>query len=314
MKKVRDWFLDVLKGITIGFAAMIPGVSGGTMAVLTKCYDKLVGSVSTLFKNFVKSFLILLPLGIGVVIGAATGFIALRVALNSILFTIVSIFFGLILGSVPSIAKEVKGEKVQPKHIVAFAIAFVFVVGIALASFLISLGTGYSVESLFVEPKWWLFLVMIPLGFIGSVALVAPGISGSMILLILGFYQPLFDTIHAVLHFENVGQNIGLLACFIVGLIAGFFFVSKLMKMLLEKHRTITYWVILGFIIGSLPSLYLNAEIYVGKVDEYVGIGNQLIEIPFGIVLLIGAAVGTFFILRYVDTKDNDNAEVEKSE
>lgn len=311
MKKFWNWIIDILKGITIGFAAMIPGVSGGTMAVLTKCYDKLVTNVSNIFKTFVKSFLILLPLGIGVLAGVAIGYFSLRLAFQYILFIIVSLFFGLILGSIPDIAKEVKGTPVKPSFIITFSVAFLVVFGLALAAFLINLGTGYEVDELFVNPQWYLYVIMIPLGIIASVALVAPGISGSMLLLVLGFYQPLLNTIHEAVHFNNFGQNIGLLACFLVGVIVGFFLVSKLMKFLLEKHRVITFYGILGFIIGSLPALYLNNDIWFGEEGGYVGITNQLWEIPVGIVLLIGAAIGTFFLLRYVSKRNEMKKEEE---
>ena len=313
MKKVWNWFIDVFKGIAIGFAAMIPGVSGGTMAILTKCYDKLINNVASLFKTFVKSFLILLPLGVGVLLGVALGYFSLRLAFQYILFIIVSLFFGLILGSIPDIAKEVKGEKAKPSYIITFVIAFLVVFGIALAAFLISLGTGYEVDELFINPQWYLYVIMLPLGMLASIALVAPGISGSMLLLVLGFYQPLLNTIHEAVHFNNFGQNVGLLACFLVGIIVGFFLISKLMKFLLEKHRIITFYGILGFIIGSLPALYLNNDIWFGEEGGYVGIANHIWEFPVGIVILIGAAVGTFFLLRYVSKRREEKVEEENA-
>lgn len=313
MKKFLNWLLDVARGIAIGISAIIPGVSGGTMAVLTKCYDKLIGAVSTLFKYFIKSFLILLPLGIGILIGVAAGYLGIRLAFSYILFSIVALFFGLILGSIPSISKEVRGESIKKSYIITFAIAFIFVLGIALASFLINLNSGYSVATLFVDPKWYLYVLMVPVGVIGSFALVTPGISGSMLLLVIGFYKPILDTIHSLVHGENLVQNAGLLACFIVGIILGFFFISKLMKYLLDKHRVITFYAILGFIIGSLPALFLNVDIWLGSTTDgvtYAGILANPIELALGIPLLVVGALATYFILRLVDNKkDNDSCQ-----
>ena len=307
MKKFVNWLIDVLRGAAIGIACIIPGVSGGTMAVLTKCYDKLIGAVSTLFKNFIKSFLILLPLGIGIIIGVAVGYLGVRLAFSYILFSIVALFFGLILGSIPSISKEVRGEPIKKSYIITFIISLVFVLGIALASFLINLNAGYSVASLFVDPKWYLYVLMIPVGVIGSFALVTPGISGSMLLLVIGFYKPILDTIHSLVHGENIFQNAGLLACFIVGIILGFFFISKLMKYLLEKHRVITFYAILGFIIGSLPALFLNVDLWLGDGVSYAGIIANPIELTIGIPLLIIGAVATYFVLKIADKKEENN-------
>ena len=93
MKKFLNWLYDVLRGVAIGISCIIPGVSGGTMAILTRCYDKLIGAVSNLFKEFVKSLLILLPLGIGILVGVAVGYVGVRAAFNYILFSIVALFF-----------------------------------------------------------------------------------------------------------------------------------------------------------------------------------------------------------------------------
>lgn len=304
MKKFVNWLIDVARGAAIGIACIIPGVSGGTMAVLTKCYDKLIGAISTLFKNFVKSFLILLPLGVGIIIGVAVGYLGVRAAFTYILFSIVALFFGLILGSVPSISEEVRGKPVKKSYIITFVISLVFVLGIALTSFLINLNAGYSVANLFADPKWYLYVLMIPVGVIGSFALVTPGISGSMLLLVIGFYKPILDTIHDLVHGGNIGSNIGLLACFIVGIILGFFFISKLMKYLLDKHRVITFYAILGFIIGSLPALFLNVDIWYGNADGYAGIISNPVELALGIPLLIAGALVTYFVLRLLDKKE----------
>ena len=298
MKKVLTFFLDFLKGIGIGISCIIPGVSGGTFALLTNCYDKLVNSVSTIFKTFLRSFLILLPIGLGLLVGVVLGYFGISKAFDYILFTIIALFAGLILGSIPSLFGEVKKEKLQPSYLLALLLAFIFVVGIGIISFIISTQyPDYSIASMFENPEWYLYVLMFPVGIIASFALVTPGVSGSMLILVLGFYQPILDTIHNLIHFVNPLSNFFLLFIFGIGVLVGFFFMSKLMKYLLDKHRTITYYAIIGFVMGSLISIFLNPEIYYGS-ETYLGLIKNPIELAWAIPLFIVGALGSFFLIK----------------
>ncbi len=308
MKKVGHFFLSILKGIGIGISCIIPGVSGGSFALLTNCYDEIVGAVSNIFKNFLKSFLVLLPIAIGVILGAVLGLFGIAKAFEYILFSIIALFAGLILGSVPSLVSEVKKERINPTYALAFILAFVFVVAIGIISFVIEIEyPTYSVDYLFENPKWYLYLIMIPVGAIASFALVAPGISGSMILLVLGFYDPILDTIKNFVKFEHPLQNFFLLLSFTVGVVVGGFFIAKLMKYLLEKHRTITYYTIIGFVSGSLISIFLNVDIYFGD-GTYAGLCANPKELLLGIPLLIAGAVASFFLIKLMRKHTSKNA------
>ena len=308
MKKVLSWFLDLLKGFGIGIACIIPGVSGGTFALLVNCYDKLISSISDLFKNFVKNFLILLPIGIGILIGILVGYIGISRAFDYILFTIICLFAGLILGSVPSLVDEVSHEPFSPTNLLVGILAFIFVVAIAIISFIIKVKyPDYSISTLFDKGSVVLYFLMIPVGVIGSFALVTPGISGSMLLLVLGFYEPLLDTIHDLFHFVNPLQNVFIILSFAVGVIIGFFLMSKLMKYLLTKHRTLTYYAIIGFVMGSLLAIFVNPDIYLGK-GVYLGIIQNPIELAIGIPLFIVGAVGSYILIRLARKRGKVNA------
>ena len=298
MKKVGRFFLDIAKGIGMGVSAIIPGVSGGTFAVALNCYDEVIIAIANIFKQFGKSFLILLPYAIGVVIGGALGFFGVSQALAYIMFSIIALFAGLILGSIPNLVNEVRKEKIKNEYILGFNLSFIFVVAIALIAFVISIEHPHlAVEQLFIEPKWYLYLIMIPVGFIGAFALVAPGISGSMILLVIGFYEPILDMIKNVITQTNLWQNVGLLACFALGVVVGFFIMSKIMKKLLEHHKALTYSIIIGFVLGSLIAIFFNKSIYVGN-DTYIGIINNPKELFLGIPLFILGTLGSYFTIR----------------
>ena len=130
--KFKKFVLDILRGIGIGVAAIIPGVSGGSVAVIFKIYEKLVGAIHNLFKNFVKSFLILLPIVIGIAVGFLSAVIPIKYALEHFMLVIVSLFAGLLIGSVPDMFKYVKDEKPKYYQIIICVISFLFAVVIGI--------------------------------------------------------------------------------------------------------------------------------------------------------------------------------------
>ncbi len=299
MKKVLNWFLDILKGFGIGVSCIIPGVSGGTFALLTNCYDKIVFSIANIFKNFLRSILVLLPLAIGGGFGILFGYLTISRAFTYILFSIIALFAGLILGSIPSLFGEIKTEDRSNLHILLLILSMLFVVAIGAISFIISIEyPHYSVEVLFESPKWYAYLLMIPVGAVSAFALVAPGISGSMIMLVLGFYEPILERIKHILTFDHFLVNFGLMCCFGVGVLIGVALMTKFMKYMLLKHRTLTYSIIIGLVMGSLIAIFLNKDIYFGD-DTYAGLLANPKELLLGIPLFVLGAVGSFFAIHF---------------
>ena len=307
MKKM--WLKTFLAGIGIGVGSAVPGVSGGTVAVIFKVYEKIIWAVSNLFKHFKEAFKILLPTLLGVVIGLIPTMVLMKYALEGFVFGIVSVFAGYIIGSIPSIKKEVNDEKPRPIYI-ALAI-FAALIAITLGVLSVVLKADFSEH--FATPEVWFYFVMIPVGFVASIALVVPGLSGSMILLLLGFYSPLIDstveTMKAVLHgdFSHLGIQVGILGCFFVGVVAGFFVISKIMNYLLSKYHHPTFYSIIGFIIGSVVALFFNFQIYeyyqIWADGKYVFM-PMYIEIPIGIVLL-GLAIFASYKLSKLQEKSS---------
>ena len=301
---VKEWFKTLLAGMGIGVGSAIPGVSGGTIAVILKVYDKLIWAISNLFKEFKKAVIYLLPILLGVVLALIPSIYLLDKALDGFVFGIVSLFAGFIIGSFPSLTDEVKGQPFKKSYIVIIAIAFIIALGLGVGSVLLKA----DATALFVSPKWWVYLVLIPIGIVASCALVVPGVSGSMVLLIIGFYDPLItstvDTVKETFNGNpsNLGTQIGLLACFAIGVIVGFYFISKLMHYLLEKYRTATFYGIIGFIVGSTIALFYNYKIYsyyqVWASGSYIKI-PMVVEIPVGIGLLIVGCVLAYLLVRY---------------
>lgn len=295
MKKyIKEKGLDLIKGLAIGVAFIIPGVSGGTMAVLLNLYDKIINSINNLTKKFFESFKILLPIALGAVLAILICWYPFKLAFEHIMIVMVTLFAGFILGGMPGIFDEVKGVKVKPVHIIAMIISIVFAVGLGVLSVLFEL----NIQSLYDSRPWWLYILVLLAGVISSFALVMPGISGSMILIVLGFYTPTLNLIDNFLAWTDVWASISILATLAVGVVIGVLLASKIIAFFLNRFRTGTFYAIIGIIIGSLIAIYYNYEIY----DYYLTVGVRWWEILIsGIALVIGGAV-SYLIVRYSRT------------
>ncbi len=298
------WLLDFLRGIMIGVAFIIPGFSGGSVAVLLGIYEKLIGAISDIFKSFKKSFLTLLPIGLGMVVGAVALLFPLGWAIEKFPIPTVSLFVGLALGGIPSMTDKIKG-KPRPVHFVSFLIPLIFALSLSF------LPVASDVNLLALNPLGYVILVLV--GAIGSVALVVPGISGSMLLLILGYYNPVVNLVtDHLLMGRDVPKSILVVGCLGVGIVCGFFAISNLMKWLISKYQKGTYIAIIGFIIGSVPA------IYVSTVKEA---GLTLTTLPSSVwywiasflLLVLGILISLFavFYIGKKQTGKNENYNAE---
>ena len=227
------WFLDVLRGAVIGLANVIPGVSGGTMMVSMGIYDKLIYSINNLFKKFKECFKILLPYLVGMALAIVLGAFALKAAFRDYPLPTNTLFIGLILGSLPFILKEMKGEKIGWQGVLAFILLFALVVGLKAVE-----ANNVTKISLNVGTV----LLMVVLGAICSAAMVIPGVSGSMILKTLGYYEPVVtEAIPGLVkgissgNWTAVLQNAGILLPFAIGIVAGIFGIAKLIEIAMKK-------------------------------------------------------------------------------
>ncbi len=256
------WFLDVLRGMVIGLANVIPGVSGGTMMVSMGIYDKLIWSINHLFKKFRECVVILLPYLVGMVAAIALGAVGLKAAFASFPLPTNALFIGLILGSLPFILKEMKGEQIGWQGVLVFLLFFALVVGLKIVE-----KENTAEIRLSVLEIVRLFL----LGAVASATMVIPGVSGSMILKTLGYYEPIVTgAIPALLKglaggdWAAVGHSIGVLLPFGLGIVFGIFGIAKLIAFLMKKWKGRTYCAILGMVAASPVVILMDPAIYEG--------------------------------------------------
>ena len=250
----------ILYGMIIGVANIIPGVSGGTMAVILNVYDEIIEGVSNITKDIKKSITFLLPIGIG----AGIGIILFSKIIEYCLATIPSItnmaFVGLIIGSIPMIGKKMANRRMKP----SIVISFLLTLGIMIAMMImkpddsgVTLITSLTVSN---------FLILFGASAVAAAAMIIPGISGSFIMLILGTYTSVLTAISSF--------NIPVLIPVALGCAVGILLCAKIIEKLFKSFPTQTYAGILGFMIGSvfiiLPPMSWNTDMMIGVL---VGIG-----------------------------------------
>ena len=262
-----------IKGFLFGTANVIPGVSGGTMAIILGVYEKLLDLFGYFFKNLKENIKFLIPFGLGIVFAIFIMSNVISYALSNY-ETITTFFFvGLILGGLPPLYKKVKND-LKTENIIYFFASFLLVVAF---SFLKSGSNNIDLGNTS-------FIIIFIVGLLSSVAMIIPGISGSFLLVLLGFYEPIINVIKDILDFNDFVFNFFILMFFGLGIVFGIVFVSRLIKYLLSKYENKTYYVILGFVLASIITLLYNIE-YSGSNLSLTFIAliiGQLISLKLG--------------------------------
>lgn len=250
-----EFIKKVFKGILIGVANAVPGVSGGTMMVSMGIYDDIIYCITHIFKQLKKSIMMLLPYIVGMVVGIvglayAIGYLQENHPLQTSLA-----FIGLILGGIPILWKRIRGGE-EKKNSLGIPHFFVFFVFFAMILILQYLGgnTGEEVTlTVGVVPAILIFLV----GIVASATMVIPGVSGSMILMIMGYYYPIINAIKTFVdsavhgEWKTVFTLCASLVPFGIGVVLGIFLIAKLIEFLLNKFESLTYCAIMGLVIAS---------------------------------------------------------------
>ena len=287
------WILDVLRGAVIGVSNIIPGVSGGTMAVSMGIYDRVIYAVNNLFKQFKKNFKTLLPILIGVLVGlfAFAALIGALLGTKSDEIPITRLptnfaFIGLILGGLPAIYKRVDMKKAGIPGIILFLAFLALVVVLPLLN---------PPEAKTVDHSIGTILLMIPLGAIASSTMVIPGVSGSMIMMLLGYYNSIINAMNDLRGGD--WSSLAILLPFVVGLLVGIVFIAKLMNFLFKKYEALTFCAIFGLVIGSPVVLLMqNRECF-----ALANAGNWIASI---VCLVIGFAVA--WLMSALDKKQSE--------
>lgn len=262
-----------IKGFLIGVSNIIPGVSGGTLAITLGIYEKLINTISHFFKNIKENLKFIIPIGIGMVLSILLLSKVINFCLDKYTLATILFFIGLILGGVPLLNKKIKGHYKNISNIIIFLLTFSFIIILSILR-----GEGrVSFDELNILGYIKIFLV----GIVAAATMIIPGVSGSFVLMLLGYYKPIIDTISNLT--SNLGNNILILLPFGLGILIGIVVIAKILEYLFKKFEIKTYFGVLGFVMASIITIFMSSNITF-----------SLLQLLIGIVLLI---IG--FIIAY---------------
>ncbi len=288
-----------LLGGFIGLAVIVPGVSGSTISIIFKLYEKLLFAIGNIFKQFKKCAKFLLPILIGALIGFAFGFFTIRELLNMIPFAVVSLFGGLMLGAFPAVTDEIKREKVSTKRIILFILGLVIPIVISVISMQLNGGT-MSFDNL----KFYHYILFVFIGFLVAITQLVPGLSATALLMAFGCFKPLMNSV-SLSYWRANPQVIVLYLCLVIGFAIGLVSVSKLLTKIFNKHRTPTFFMIAGLSLGSIITMFYNSDILaVYKIWQTDSVLAR--DLIIGVALFVLGAILSYFLVQY-ERKKNKN-------
>jgi putative membrane protein len=238
--------IKIIKGAFVGMGSILPGVSGSMIAAILKIYQDLITALNDFTVHPIKSILKVWQYIIGVFVGLGLGFLVVKLFLENFPLPFTFLFIGFILGSIPTIKKEIKLNRFKYHHILVFLFSITLMI---LFLFINESSTSTS--------NLTYYIIIFLIGVITAAALITPGLSGATMLLALGYYQILIelvdDVFRAIITFDlnEIKIFIPMLLLLFLGLIAGLILMGKIMYKILEKYRNHFYIAVLGIIIVS---------------------------------------------------------------
>ena len=250
-------------GIALGAANVVPGISGATLAVIFRVYDRLIESINQLFSNMKQSLLFLVPVGIGMAIGILGVGWLMDGFLERFSFQTSVFIAGLVAGGIPFIhSQAVSKDGKKPQF-------YVVAIGAAIAIILLALIVPTPTVEAAGEFSWGFAVLLFVGGMVAAAAMIIPGVSGAMMLMLLGLLGIVMNTLALITEYLATPFDFGLLPPIMqvvvplgLGMVAGILLASKLIAFLLERYFTVTYFVILGLVFGTIFVVFSHPETY----------------------------------------------------
>ena len=233
---IADWFIRLIKGIIIGIGFILPGLSGGVLAVILGIYDKLIQFLADIRKNFLQNVAYFLPVAIGMAIGIVIFSIFVAKAFGIYAAQFICLFVGFVVGTFPSLYKTAGKEGRSPKDIILFIISTIFIF------ILMIIGDEQLTE---VPPG---LLVWIGSGALIGLGVIVPGMSPSNFLIYFGLYDEM------AIGIKNF--DFGVIIPLLIGFVVCVLMFAKLAAYLFRKYYSQMYHFILGMVAGSSLAIF----------------------------------------------------------
>lgn len=275
---MKNNVLLVIKGFFVGIANIIPGVSGGTLAITLGIYEELIEAISHFFRKLKSNIKFLIPIGIGAFTAIVIGSRIIEISLEKYTLPTLLFFTGLILGGMPMLFGKIK-KNIKPSYALIFLATFALVIGIMF------LKTGNNV--VLVDLNAWGYFKLFLVGMIAAATMIIPGISGSFMLMVMGYYEPIINAINEFTSFNNLWNNFWILMPFGIGVLLGIIVIAKIIEFLFQKFEVPTYFGIIGFVLASLIGIFTSAGNLV-FTPTFIIVGIILMVLGFVIAYKLG--------------------------
>ena len=255
---MKNLINQLLRGVVIGVANIIPGVSGGTMMVSMGIYDTLIHCITHLFKEFKKSIKTLLPYAVGMLVGILALASVINWGLENHPLPTNTLFIGLILGGLGPLLKKVDRKKINAAAVIAFVALFALIIWLGVQR-------KESIQK-----------------------------SGSLVLMLLGYYKPVVNALSTLkdglfsFNFSIMGQPALMLMPFLLGIVLGIFGVAKLIEWLTARFPTPTYCGVLGLVVASPISLLIQTDLS----------GVSAVTVIISVVTLAAGFAGAYLLAK----------------
>ncbi len=310
----KTWSKSALLGFIIGLAVIVPGISGSTVAIIFKLYDQFLYAVGNLFKKFKACFLFLLPIGLGLAVGFLVGLFGVKELLELNLFAVVCLFAGLMCGAFPAVKDEIKGVEKTPKRVVLFLLGFCIPVALGCVSAVLSTtvqggqNASGEVSTIFDNVQVWQVALALIIGYAVGVTQIVPGLSASALLMALGWYKSLMDSVSVSYLMGNPAVLL-IFGGLGVGFLLGIFTFSRLLTYLFDKARQTSYCMIVGLSLGSIVSMFCNGDVVATYQAWAVNgfTGEAWLSLGIGTLLFALGCVLAYWLVRVERKKNTAN-------
>ena len=285
---MKNLINQLLRGVVIGVANIIPGVSGDTMMVSMGIYDTLIHCITHLFKEFKKSIKTLLPYAVGMLVGIVALASVINWGMENHPLPTNTLFIGLILGGLGPLLKKVDTKKINAAAVAAFIALFALIIWLGIQR-KDSIQNAESIDMNVLQ-----MLIMVFIGMIASATMIIPGVSGSLVLMLLGYYKPVVNALSTLkdglfsMDFSIMGQPVLMLLPFLLGIVLGIFGVAKAIEWLTAHYPTPTYCGVLGLVVASPISLLIQTDMS----------GVSVLTVIISIVTMAAGFAGAYLLAK----------------
>lgn len=281
MKHIVNFF----KGIVVGIATLVPGVSGGTMAIVLGIYDDLIHAVASFFKDIKKHTIFLFEVGLGALLALLLFSRLLENVIEKYPEIMGFLFIGIICGGLPVLYKKATEQKNDWKDFIFLILGFIIV--------LIMSGDSETTTALATSKGFLSIVFLLIGGIIIAIALILPGISASFMLLTLNLYNVTLSAIN--------NKDIPFLVPLGIGVVVGTLATARAIEKLLIKYPGKTYMLILGFVIGSLIPVFPGIPKEILNMNTSIEALKQGI---FSLIISLGVLIIGFLSITWLSKKE----------